>query len=229
MKDKIFLFVLCPPYSGSTIMYKILDSSDYTSTLINNNNGQNGEGQWLLSKYGLTDYITNRWNPDYILDMEVVKQCYYDNWDLTKNILVEKSPPNICRAKLLENHFSKFGKVYFIILMKNPYSCRYNANDWVQYAKYQKDNLESLKNTLYIKFEDILLNPEESNEKILNFLPNLHYLNFHITDTKGIAKNKQKDIDKSYIYKVINKNDKNFILARTENLQLMKYFGYCIL
>ena len=58
---KIYLFILCPPFQGSTIIYRILSSSTNISTLINNGNWA-GEGQWLLEKNGYKDFIDNRWN-----------------------------------------------------------------------------------------------------------------------------------------------------------------------
>ena len=115
--NKIFIFILCPPFQGSTILYKLISSSPHATSLINNGNG-NGEGQWLLEKDGYKIYKNRRWNKDFTLNMKRVKNCYDKYWNHTKKIYVEKSPPNILRAKQYENYFSKFGKVYFVVSIK---------------------------------------------------------------------------------------------------------------
>ena len=60
---KKYLFILCPPFCGSTLLYKILHTSPNISTLAGNGNWA-GEGTWLYSKEN-NKYINNRWNPNY--------------------------------------------------------------------------------------------------------------------------------------------------------------------
>ena len=54
-----FFFLITPPYSGSTAIAKLLNTSRKTMTL-----NSKGEGQWLVP--GLCE--KDRWNPDKEVD-----------------------------------------------------------------------------------------------------------------------------------------------------------------
>jgi hypothetical protein len=235
LDEKKYLFILSPPFCGSTLLYKIISTSPNVSTLIGHNNWV-GEGQWLLIN-DIEDFNeSNRWNPNYKLSFNKVKKCYDKYWNLNKDILCDKSPSNICRAKDIENYFSKFGEVYFIILMRNPYSCKsLQPYKWVEFAKYQKYNLENLSNKIIIYYEDLILKTEETKLKLLNFLPLLKSINMKIGYVPNLAqnlpseqkifglKNRDKPLLKKYL-RIIGKNRKNKILINY--IDLLKYFGY---
>lgn len=216
----IYIFILSPPFQGSTVLYKILHSSPKTTTLIGNKNWA-GEGQWLLP---VKLYRKNRWNPNFNLNMDIVKRTYDKHWDLTKEICVEKSPPIVCRAKMYEDYFSKFGKVYFIVNIRSPYATKDNAKSWVRKAIYQKYNIENLKNVLYIKYEELVSNKNDAKQKILDFIPELEDINMDISKVQGIKTNRNQKITDKFADRVINKKGKNKILKN--NKDIMDYFGY---
>ena len=68
---KKFIFVLCPPYQGSTIIVNLLDSSKEVSSLLCKN--KLGEAQWLIKKHGDMTYESNRWDPNYNINMDIIK------------------------------------------------------------------------------------------------------------------------------------------------------------
>ena len=194
---KIYLFILSPPFQGSTIIYRILSSSPNISTLINNKNWA-GEGQWLLESNGYKNYIYNRWNEEFKINLDKIKKCYDKFWDYNKLILCDKSPSFLIRANEIEKYFSKFGKVYFIISMRNPYSCDFekhsmSTKNWIKYAQYQKKNIETLQNKLYIPYEEFILNKKNTRNKILNFIPQLKELNMDIFNVKGLHHTLQRN------------------------------------
>ena len=134
--------------------------------------------------------------------------------DKKKEIYIEKSPPTICRAKMFEEYFSKLGKVYFIISIRNPYSTRYNANQWIKFAKYQKHNIENLKNTIVINYEDFCNDIDNIKSKIINEIPELGNLIYNEVHSKRV----DLIIDKEKKTKILKKNKK-----------LLKFFGYNII
>ena len=95
MKNNImkkYIFVLCPPFQGSTIIVNLLNSSKNVSTFLDCKTWA-GESQWLYKKHGDKDYEKNRWDPDYKLDMELVDKVFNIYLNKNKEIWVEKSPP----------------------------------------------------------------------------------------------------------------------------------------
>jgi hypothetical protein len=235
-KKKNYLFILSPPFCGSTLLYKIISSSPNISTLIGNNNWV-GEGQWLLMNYIEDFNEKNSWDSNYKLSFDKVIECYNKYWNLNKNILCDKSPSFICRAKNIQDYFSKIGNVYFIIMIRNPYSCKsLQPYQWVEFAKYQKYNMENLNNKIFITYEDLILKTDETKKKLLNFLPILNSLNMKIGYVKNLAqnnlpqnqkifglKNRDKPLLKKYL-RIIGKQRKNKILIN--HLDLLNYFGY---
>lgn len=172
MKRK-YIFVLCPPYQGSTIIVNLLNSSKNVSTFLNCNTWA-GESQWLYKTHGDENYKNNKWDPDYKLNMKLVDKVFNIYLDKRKEIWVEKNPPSICRAKMYQDYFSKLGDVYFIISIRNPYSTgHYDTEQWIKYAQYQKFNLENLNNLISISYEECCNNLEKVISKITNKIPEL--------------------------------------------------------
>ena len=238
--NKIFIFVLCPPHQGSTIIIKLLDSSEHTTSFIGT--AGNGEGQWLLKMHGDKHYEDSRWDPNYEMDMKIVKDCYDRYWDKTKNICIEKSPPTICRAKMFEEYFSKFGKVYFIISIRNPYSTRGkdSAGNWIKFARYQKQNIETLNNVIITNYEEICSNTDKVIAKIVRSIPELGSLknienkNVHIgasykvNFSRNLPKSdRSKKISANTLDRLIGVKRKNILLKKNEDI--MDYFGYKII
>lgn len=178
-----------------------------------------GESQWLYKKHGDKDYEKNRWDPDYKLNMKLVDKVFNIYFNKNKEIWVEKNPPSICRAKMFQDYFSKLGEVYFIISIRNPYSSRNNINAWINFAKYQKFNLEHLNNVISISYEECCNDIEKVISKITNKIPEL-----------GKKKNNNERgnlIHSNKVDRVIDKEEKNKILKK--NIDLVKYFGYNII
>ena len=220
---KKYVFILCTPYQGSTILINLLDSSNNTTTFVKAP-VQFGEGQWLLEKHNILSYELNRWNPNYKLDINKVKEIYDNYWDHSKTVYVEKSPPLICRAKMFEDYFKQFGKVYFIISIRSPYSTNhYSTEEWIKFAEYQKNNIQNLENCIVTSYEELCLSTNKVIEKIINFIPELSDI-----------KNQQNDYIKSERGNPINKNTVDRIINKNYEClknykELINFFGYEIL
>lgn len=226
--NKKYIFVLCPPLQGSTIIINLLSSSKNVSTFLDSPklasmpswNGR--EGQYLMEHHGDINFFQNRWNPNYNLDMSLFNRLFEIYMDKSKTIFVEKSPSAICRAKKYEEYFSKLGEVYFIISIRNPYSTNYEAEKWVKFAKYQKYNINTLKNTIVTNYEEICLNLNIVIEKIKYKIPELSDIHNHINNNIGYERGNL--IHKKKVYRIIDKETKNIILQNY--IELLEYFGY---
>lgn len=179
MNDKkAYLFILCPPASGSTLLHKILQTSPYTSAF-------HGEGQALAKEILFTK---DRWNPKKAIPWDIVKEIWLKKWDLNKPILLEKSPPHLIRAHQLEGCFPQS---YFVIMLRNPYAfCegvkrrwgktftyRNIAKFWIICAWYQIANIKTLKHNIWFTYEDLTSNPDRVCKQLIDFMPQFGALN----------------------------------------------------
>ncbi len=177
------LFILCPPASGSTLLWKLLKTSPQVSAF-----GLEGQA---LAKSQL--FTRDRWNAKKTIDWERVRVQWNRAWDLSKPVLLEKSPPHLIRAEQLAAHFPNS---YFIVMIRDPYAfCEgikrrwssrrpilsgysyFNlARFWAICARHQIQNQKNLKNGLAMTYEELADRPAEAAARLLDFLPELERL-----------------------------------------------------
>src|SRR5262245_60432659 len=105
-----YLFVLCPPYSGSTLLWKLLSISPNVSSVPD-------DVQFLLE---LEHLMRDKpWDARHALPWAEIKRVWESYWDNTKPVLLEKSPPNIIRTKDI---LANFQPVKFVVMVRNPYA-----------------------------------------------------------------------------------------------------------
>jgi len=169
-----YLFVLSPPYSGSTLLWSVLGTSPAVSSLPREGiqvTGPEVRGTPLVE------------DPELEAPWGKIKKQWMEKWDVSKPILLEKSPAHIHRAAEIEEHFSP---AYFLALMRDPYafcegctrrksnySHRDSAQLWVRCAKSQRKNIETLERVLAVRYEDFTEDPGSEVQKILGFMPSL--------------------------------------------------------
>jgi hypothetical protein len=237
-KENQYLFILSPPFCGSTLLTEILSTSKNVSC--NNNIGLR-EGQHLPEAHDLL-FTKNRWDPNKEIDWNRIKKIWSKYWDRSKPILLEKSPPNICRANNIDKVFSNSK---YICLIRDPYAQiqsnirRYNtdikvaAEKYISYLKFQKKNIENLENTLVISYEELADNPSNAKEKISTFLPLLEDININLKfNAHNMHQKKQMGItnlnqDSIMALSKGQINSINTILNKEQ--ELIKYFKYNIL
>lgn len=111
-----FLFVLTPPYSGSTALSKVLNSADGSMTL-----RPDGEGQWLVPGLGKLD----RWDPKKYINWDSVEIVWRNKIRMVEelvgrvDIVIEKSPPHMIRSEAL---MKRFPQNDLIVFNRNPYA-----------------------------------------------------------------------------------------------------------
>ncbi len=177
--DNKFLFVLCPPYCGSTLLVEILSTSKSIS--VNNPNGAK-EGQKLPEVRSIMYETPDRWNADAKFPWQDIRSVWLQYWDQTRPILMEKSPPNIMRTSDIQ---ATFQPSFFVGMVRNPYAhcesiIRRNsetpgkaARFVIQCLHYQKRNIEELTNAVFFKYEELTSQPTETAVKLKQFLPEL--------------------------------------------------------
>jgi hypothetical protein len=114
-------------------------------------------------------------------------------WDMSRPILLEKSPPHLIRAQAIEEAFPN---AHFIVMARNPYaycegtkrrgrtglgyprnaSYAQIATGWARECQHQMDNLQRLQRTLCLTYEELADNPAAAAEKVLAFMPGLERL-----------------------------------------------------
>ena len=236
--DNQHLFILSPPFCGSTLLNEIIASSNNISC--NNNIGLR-EGQHLPETKELL-FTNDKWDPNKKINWRLIHEIWNKYWDKSKLIFLEKSPPNICRALDIEKEFKN---AHFICLVRNPYAqvegiirrnnatAKYAANFALKCLEYQKRNIEKLNNIILISYEELSRNHEETKRKIISFLPVLHDINTTINfSAHNIRKMKSMpitDLNQEKIDK-IRKNDMAIInTIFKQKKELLNYFNYKIL
>jgi len=237
-KEHKFLFILTPPYCGSTLLNQILSTSDNLSC--NNHLGVR-EGQ-LLPEVKDIMFYNKGWHTDVSYPWERIKKVWMKYWDQRKTILMDKSNTNIMRVAAIKKVFDN---IVFLAMVRNPYAqvegiirrnnatTEYAAAFALKCLRYQKKNRENEKNILFLSYEDLCNNKDKSVEKIKNFIPELGTVNSDIAFSAHNFKTKGK-------MKIQNLNDEKINKLSSEQIkiinsyfqkeeELLNYFGYSII
>jgi len=197
------LFVLCPPYCGSTLLWKLLSTSSNVSALP-------AEGQFLPEVEGIMR--EKPWDRNRALPWTEIKRVWETYWDLSKPVLLEKSPPNLIRALAIEAHFQP---VKFVIMVRNPYAqveglirrnqykARFSALFAIKHLRAQLDNARTLKDALVLTYESLVADPAQACARIAAFLPALsdmdHTASFEVHSIDGTLNRPITDLNSKKI------------------------------
>lgn len=219
----MYLFILCPPRQGSTILYKLLWTSPNVSTFFGKSDWA-GEGQFVSGARKF--FGTNRWSRN--INWAGVKKAWDKCWDLSKPILCEKSPSNICRGRAIEEFFGQFAPVYFICMVQSPYA-RTSMKRWIRGARYQRENLENLTNVLRLTYEKLTDDLPRTIKRLLQFIPQLKELNPDVRNVPGINNRRRNQTIRN-----MNPNNTPEEIKRknrelSQHLDLLKFHGYRLL
>lgn len=233
--SRIHLFILCPRFSGSTLVQEILRSSPHATVLPR-------EGQWLPECKGILGG-DDRWEPDTVMDWRAAAKMFDYYWDPRKPVRIEKSPPNLLRAAQL-NAF--FPNTRFIINIRNPYATvegelrRGKTNDaseaaafWLLCAETQRSNANAFKNALFFRYEDLVSDPSAVCERLLAFLPQLGSLDASvirpIKNVRGEELEEIVDLNAEKIARLTKEQIAAISAVLRTNPKVPEFFGYEIL
>ena len=226
-----YVFVLCAPYCGSTVLWRLLGTSESVSSLP-------AEGQ-VLPEVKEMMYGPRRWDAEYRLPWQTIKEVWERYWDLSKPLVVEKSPPNLIRT---EDIIRNFHPAYFIIMVRNPYAhseglMRYNrwkAKQAAEFSAYclkrQKENALSLKNSVSFSYEELVHNPQDVCTKMRSLLPALGYLKYDakLRAHSILGQNSRQLVDFNEVkMRNLGRGDiKTITDVLKESDEIMKWWGY---
>ncbi len=101
------------------------------------------------------------------------------HWDLTKQVLLEKSPPNLIRTRFLQ---ALFPEASFVIVMRDPVAVAYATQKWsrtgidsliehwlVCHEIFERDR-PHIRKLHVLRYEELVERPQSSLEGIFSFL-----------------------------------------------------------
>ena len=230
-----FLFILCPPYCGSTALNEVLSTAGSVSV---NNPYSTREGQQLPEIRSIMFDGIDRWDESLEFPWPKIRETWLKYWDLRKPVLLEKSPPNIIRAETLEEHFSPS---HFIAMVRNPYAhvegtMRRHQRDAGKTAEFairclrvQKSNLDKLSNTILITYEELTETPEKVAERLGSFLSELKNIDTSVMLKAHNLHNQNMKLTNLNAEKIKNISEQDLAAINVvfeKNRDILDYFGY---
>jgi hypothetical protein len=225
-----YIFVLCPPYSGSTLLWKLLSTSDAVSAF-------SCEGQFLPEV--VATMRREPWNAEAEFPWPYIKEVWRHHWDLSKPLLVEKSPANLIRAEAIAEHFSP---AYFLVMVRDPYahceglmrrdgfSARGAAEFSMRCFRAQMRNAESLPNVLRFTYCDLVSDPAGICRRIQVFIPELGELRyrekFTVHSIDGDRNRQIVNLNSKKIRNLSSRDIRQINEVLLENRDVMEYWGY---
>lgn len=237
LKSHKYLFVLSPPFGGSTLMVKILETSK--SVTVNNSQDQM-EGMQLPELRYLYGNFEERWNEQFKYNFRSLDKGWKQFWNPKKHLLVEKSPPLILRGSELNEYFNP--KANYIVLVRNPYALieslvrrrgwdvETSAN-FVNFCfKAQKRNIVIFKDKcLLVKYEDLTNEPDQFKVNLSKFEKRLFDISVQGKFNSHNFKNKEMEIRDLNEEKLKVLGEENYLVAKRILLQIEEtyiYFNY---
>ncbi len=233
--EPTYVFVLSPPYCGSTLMHQLLCTSPAVSP---NNIFGTREGQALPEVRALIDY-RKRWEPDYTYPWPKIKEIWTAHWAHHKPLLLDKSPPNLIRTQAIVQHFSP---ARFICVTRDP---RAHVESLMRRNKigpeeatrfslmclhHQKQNLETLPHIRLIRYEDLVADPEQAKHALLDFLPPLGTLDVRRSFNANSHASKLPiaitDLNEGKWGRIPGGQQTAIEAVFSDNVDVLRYFGY---
>ncbi|MDZ7782825.1 MAG: sulfotransferase [Halioglobus sp.] len=148
------------------------------------------------------------WKREQHLPWPRIKAVWESHWDLSRPVLLEKSPPNLIRTRDIVAHFQP---VKFVIMVRNPYAhaeglMRRNgwtvsraANFAMMCLRTQLDNARTLDDALVVTYETLVAEPAAAAGRLSQFLPELGPLdytaNFEVHSVDGTLERPITDLN----------------------------------
>ena len=201
------------------MLWRLLQTSSQVSALPD-------EGQKLPE---LREMMRTRpWDSDTEFDWNLISNTWHRYWDLSKPILLEKSPPHLCRVETIEQHFKP---AKFILLMRDPLAIcealhRRNGMDWddaaqrwIFWLELHLQTLERWPDSHLLYYEDLVSDPESAFSAMAHWLPELRDVDIHqpvkAHAIDGVRRRALSDMNPQKL-QAISPADKTRVLARLE-------------
>ncbi|HEY2124985.1 MAG TPA: sulfotransferase [Chthoniobacterales bacterium] len=254
-----FLFIICMNNSGSTLLERVMsECRNAVGFPAPGGPDQQVNGQGFVSDFmpipgKMTPRCRRIWSEQAaILANELhyqwpkIKSRWREEWSknpkfATANprVFLEKSPPNIFRASMLQKHFPDSS---FILMQRNPYAVaegiRRRAKialerciqHWIRCARQQMRNEKTLRRAIKLNYEELSEKPDACRQRVVQFMPEL-------SDLDVSRDVEVHSLEGRVRQPIVNYNDKQIALLAPEDLaeinrhldvipEIMAHFGY---
>jgi Sulfotransferase family len=241
-----FLFIVCMNNSGSTLLERVLsrcqnvvglpapggpdhqvNGQRFVKDYMPSPNRLNCRRIWSEQADILQDEMRYNWSR--------IKERWRQEWERNPKfhtaspcVFLEKSPPNIYRASMLQNYFENS---FFILMQRNPYAVaegiRRRAElpigrciqHWIRCAQQQMRNERMLHSAIKVNYEELSESPEISRQRIIGLLPELSDLDIR----QDVAIH---SVDGRVRQAITNYNQKQIaLLSRQDLLEINRHLG----
>lgn len=164
------------------------------------------------------------------------------HWDLRRQILVEKSPPNLIRTRFLQ---ALFPKCRFIIILRHPIAVSYATQKWTRSILQRlnprtalhallahwltcSERLEAdrgfLRNLFVLRYEEFVAKPQLSMDALFDFLG---------VDTVPLSRKVRPDLNERY-FEIWERRRRQLLTRPYTNLVIRRFedrvrrFGYSL-
>lgn len=240
-----FVFVMAPPYSGSTVLTQLLETSEAVSALP-------GEGQFLPE---VRDVMRlDPWGAHQSLPWDAIREVWEAYWDMDRPLLLEKSPPNLIKSAAIE---AAFDPAWFILMMREPYAhieglarrpdvppmelakraaredCIARAAEcWIMFARAQAETLDARRHAIWFTYEEMTQEPGAVATKLQEFLPELGALDtaarFGVHSVSGTAARELEDMNEDKRKLLTARDFAQITEALRTHADLLNRFGYTL-
>lgn len=169
-----YVFILCPPYCGSTVLWRLLGTSPAASSLPDEGQFLPETREWMRPP--------QPWDETHAMPWAAIKAAWDARWDRDKPYLLEKSPPNLIRTDAIRAHFDP---VRFVLMVRNPYAhCEglMRRNGWdaeraaafaLRCLRRQAANRANLPGSIATTYESMAADPAAFARRVEAFLPGI--------------------------------------------------------
>ena len=176
---KTLLIVLGLSFSGTSALEGLLGTSGVITDLCKSNTWQ-CENTVLLEDMGFINENVHC-DPDDVTAAEFA-YAYKDFankwWDMSKPVLMDKTPQNLCRPTKIRDAAAKLGvNVKFVVLTRHPFSWTsekhpFNQGYYMEQMVMARNLLaDPTMSTLQVRYEDMAWNMDEVIKSVKAFVP----------------------------------------------------------
>ncbi|HEY3134461.1 MAG TPA: sulfotransferase [Blastocatellia bacterium] len=192
MDDKTFIFLGGLHRSGTSLLHQIMRSHPLVSGF-QNTGAPEDEGQHLQTVYppasefggpgrfGFDErsFMSESHSLASTSNAGKLFSEWGERWDLRRDYLIEKSPPNLVRARFLQ---AIFPRSMFIMITRHPIAVAYATQKWsgtsitsliehwlLCHERFLSD-LPRLRKCFVIRYEDFVARPQEVMDEVYRFV-----------------------------------------------------------
>jgi hypothetical protein len=252
-----YLFIICMNNSGSTLLERLLSNCRNAVGFL----PRGGPNEQVNGQRFVKDLMPNPqslgvrrvWSEEAAAladeskyDWPKIKERWRKEWSRNPKfktaqprVFLEKSPPNVYRAAMLQKNFSPNA---FVLLQRNPYAVaegiRRRAKidlerciaHWIRCAQKQIENQRALQRAITLRYEDLSERAEESRKEIVDLVPELDDVDLAREITAHSIEGQQRQSITNYNAQQIAQLSPEDIATINTHLrkvpEVMSHFGY---